>query len=588
MSTVELTITLPGRPPARIALARTLTSIGSAPDAQVRIAGVPAQWLLVHRERDRISIAVLETGERLALGPGPVMIDGAKIARAFAEEERAIPVGAIAEALANADDPSRALAGLLDHVIASAGADTGAIVLVEADGHTIAAARERPRDGRAGETSRPVADGSVILSDTVLQEVLSTGRSVAVEDTTTDPRLAGVPSVIDLGLSSVIAIPMLLGDRVAGAIYLGVRGVAHRFGPRLAADLAVVASMALPVVVQLRRGSTIHASGILGTSPVIATIRNLVERVAPTELAVLITGETGTGKEVVARALHAGSRRAKRPLVAVNCAAIPAGLFEAELFGHKRGAFTGAVADREGRLEAAHGSTLFLDEVGDLPPALQASLLRALQEHEIVRVGESVARAVDFRLVCATNRDLEAEVEAGRFRADLLFRLHEVTIELPPLRARGSDVELLAEVLLADAEVQLGTARHRLGDDARAALRSHDWPGNVRELRAAMRRAAVLANGPVIVARDLALPASRRRGVTTPPPATIAPPEPAPVPAPPTVAFDDRPLALARDEFVAAYCAAALERHGGNREAAAAALGISTRSLYRYLVGERD
>ncbi|MCW5809188.1 MAG: sigma 54-interacting transcriptional regulator, partial [Deltaproteobacteria bacterium] len=484
MSTVELAIALPGLPPARVALGRTLTSIGSAPDAQVRLAGVPAQWLLVHREGERIAIAVLASGERLTLGATPVVIDGATIGRASAVVEGAIPVGAIAESLAHAEDPARALAGLLDHVIASAGADTGAIVLVEANGHTIAAAREKG--------GRPVADGSVLLSDTVLHEVLSTGRSVAVEDTAADPRLAGVPSVIDLALSSVIAIPMLLGDRVAGAIYLGVRGVAHRFGPRLAADLAVVASMALPVVAQLRRQTAVHASGILGASPVIATIRGLVERVAPTELAVLVTGETGTGKEVVARALHAGSRRAARPLVAVNCAAIPHGLFEAELFGHKRGAFTGAIADREGRLEAAHGSTLFLDEIGELPTPLQASLLRALQEHEVVRVGESVARPVDFRLVCATNRDLEAEVAAGRFRADLLFRLHEVTIELPPLRARGGAGEQLAEVLLAEAEVQLGTPRHRLGDDARAALREHDWPGNVRELRAAMRRAAVL------------------------------------------------------------------------------------------------
>jgi transcriptional regulator with GAF, ATPase, and Fis domain len=269
-------------------------------------------------------------------------------------------------------------------------------------------------------------------------------------------------------------------------------------------------------------------------------------------------------------------------MVAVNCAAIPTNLFEAELFGHKRGAFTGAIADRIGRLEAADGSTLFLDEIGELPPALQAGLLRALQEREVVRVGDSTPRHIDFRLICATNRDLEAEVEAGRFRADLMFRLREVTIELPPLRDRGVDLDVLADALLAEAELDLGTARHRIGDDARAALRGHDWPGNVRELRAVMRRAAVLAAGPVIAARDLALPAPRRRS-----PATTLPPL-ASSPLPPPSSDTDRPLAIARDEFVAAYCAQVLDRHAGNREAAAAALGISVRSLYRYLTDGRD
>ncbi|MBS1125016.1 MAG: transcriptional regulator, partial [Deltaproteobacteria bacterium] len=576
---IALTIAIAGAPPARVTLTRTLTTIGSAPDAQLRIAGVPAQWLLVQRDGEHAVIAILATNQRITLGDGPIVIDGAVITRAPTEQDpvtlaEAIPVGTIAETLANADDPATALEGFLDLVIASADADTGAIVLVEAGGHTVACARER--DGHI------VNDGAALLSDTVLQEVLSTGRSVAVDDTAADPRLATVPSVINLRLASVIAIPMLLGDRIAGAIYLGKRRAGRRFGPRLAADLAVVAAMAMPVVAQLRRAGTSRSTGLLGASPVIAALRGLVDRVAPTELAVLITGETGTGKEVVARALHAGSPRALRPLVAVNCAAIPANLFESELFGHKRGAFTGATADRAGRLETADGSTLFLDEVAELPPALQASLLRALQEREIVRVGENVARKVDFRLVCATNRVLEDEVAAGRFRADLLFRLHEVTIELPPLRDRGADIEMLGEFLLAEAEAQLGTARHRLGSDARTALTQHDWPGNVRELRAAMRRAAVLAQGPVITAHDLALPAPRRR----PRPANPTPP----IGLPPTPAADpiaaDRPLAVARDAFVAAYCAAALQRHAGNREAAAAALGISTRSLYRYLLGD--
>jgi transcriptional regulator with GAF, ATPase, and Fis domain len=578
---LELSVAAPGVAPVRVALTRGLTAIGSAPDADLRIAGVPAQWLLVRRDGARVVVAVIATGRRLPLEDRPLVVDGitlALVAGGAAADTGAIPVGAIAAALAEAEHPSAALAALLDAVLAAADADTGAIVMRQDGGHAVVAARDR-----AGNVIR---DGAAVLSDTVLHEVLATGRPIAVDDTAIDPRLAGVQSVVDLALRSVIAIPMLLGDRTVGALYLGTHGAARRFGAPLAAELAVVASMALPAIAQLRRAGAPRAGSLVGAAPVIAALRGLIERVAPTDLSVLIAGETGTGKEVVAQALHAASARAARPMIAVNCAAIPANLFEAELFGHKRGAFTGAVADRAGRLEAADGSTLFLDEIGELPLPLQAALLRAIQEREVVRVGESAPRKVDFRLICATNKDLDAEVEGGRFRADLLFRLREVTAELPPLRERGGDVELLAAVLLADAEAQLGTPRHALAPDALAALRAHDWPGNVRELRAVMRRAAVLADGATVTARDLALPAPRRRTTTAPPP-PAPPPAPAPA-APPDLGSVDRPLAIARDQFVAAYCTAALARHNGNREAAAAALGISTRSLHRYLRGEPD
>ena len=584
-TTPAITLTVGAAAPVRVELTRTLTSVGSAPSADVRIAGVPSQWLLLQRTDDAVVIAVLATGQRYTLGAQPVIVDGATLARAHAAahgDEGGLAVGALSLVLAQADDPAAALAGLLTQAVAATGADLGAVVLRQGGGYTVAVARDA--------TGAPIDDGAAILSDTVLADVLRAGRVIAVDDVAADPRLAAIPSVVNLALRSVIAIPMVLGDEVAGALYLGARRPTRALGTRLAADLAVAASLALPLVSQLRRAGERSALA-LGASPVMRAVQGLVARIAPTDLAVLVTGETGTGKELVARAVHAASPRAGRPLVAVNCGAIPANLFESELFGHKKGAFTGAAGDRVGRLEAADGSTLFLDEIGELPPAMQAALLRALQEREVMRVGDDRARPVDFRLVCATNRDLEAEVAAGRFREDLLYRLREVTIELPPLRARGDDIVTLAEGFLAEAELAFGTTRHRLGAAARATLLAHDWPGNVRELRAVMRRAAVLADGVEVSAAELALPAPRRARVTQPPP---SPPQQLPPETPPPTTETqptgdvDRPLAVARDAFVAAYCAAALERHGGNREAAAAALGISTRSLQRYLSGERD
>ncbi len=305
-------------------------------------------------------------------------------------------------------------------------------------------------------------------------------------------------------------------------------------------------------------------------------VRRLIERVATSTLSVLIGGETGTGKEVAARALHALGPRAALPMVALNCSAVPAGLLEAELFGHARGAFTGAVGERIGRLEAAHGSTLFLDEIGDMPLPMQAALLRVLQEREVTRVGETRPRAIDVRLIAATHRDLDAEVVAGRFRQDLLFRLREVEVVLPPLRARGDDVVLLARLFLHQAERELALPVHRLAASAEAQLRAHAWPGNVRELRAVLRRAAVLCDGVEVTAADLGLGAPGDAGV-----ASDA------APAAPDDALGlgalDRPLADARDAYVARYVAAVLARHGGDRDAAAEALGISVRSLYRYL-----
>lgn len=256
-----------------------------------------------------------------------------------------------------------------------------------------------------------------------------------------------------------------------------------------------------------------HPSGrFVGASAALAAIERRIELVAPTGAAVLITGESGTGKELVAREIHGRSRRSARPLIKVNCAAVPRELYESEFFGHAKGAFTGATRDRVGRFELADGGTLFLDEVGEIPPDLQSKLLRVLQEGELERIGEEQTRAVDVRVIAATNRDLKREAEAGRFRPDLYFRLNVFPIEVPPLRQRPEDVAPLAEHFLQQAATRLGRAVPRLTRADADALRRYDWPGNVRELQHVIERAAIVSTGRHLVL-DLPAPA----GAAVPP-----------------------------------------------------------------------
>jgi len=291
--------------------------------------------------------------------------------------------------------------------------------------------------------------------------------------------------------------------------------------------------------------------GLIGTGEAMRTVQKSVGLLADSDAMVLLTGETGTGKEVVARAIHAYGRRAARPFVALNCAAIPSELLESELFGHVRGAFTGAIADRTGAFREAQGGTLLLDEIGDMGLAMQGKLLRALQERVVTPVGGKPVR-IDVRIVAATHRDLPGEVAAGRFREDLFYRLSIVPLHLPPLRERLSDIVPLAEHFLAEA-----VPARRLSADAAARLLSHPWPGNVRELRNAMARAAVMTRHATVAAADLGFLAGQ--------------------PAPATQAAD-LPGAVAQLE--AAMIQAALDRHGGNRARAARELGIHRPMLY--------
>jgi two-component system nitrogen regulation response regulator NtrX len=242
---------------------------------------------------------------------------------------------------------------------------------------------------------------------------------------------------------------------------------------------------------------------LVGSSPALESVRALIAKVGPTTARVLITGENGTGKELVARALHDASPRRDRPFVEVNCAAIPSELIESELFGHVKGSFTGAVSDRSGKFEQADGGTLFLDEVGDMSLPAQAKLLRVLQEGVVTRVGGSKPIQVDVRVLAATNKDIEHEIEEERFREDLLYRLNVVPIEVPALRDRRDDIPALVRHFAEQLAASAGVPGRKFADEAITLLKARVWPGNIRELRNAVERALILATGKVVTARDI-------------------------------------------------------------------------------------
>jgi two-component system response regulator AtoC len=306
------------------------------------------------------------------------------------------------------------------------------------------------------------------------------------------------------------------------------------------------------------------ASGLIGSDPAMREIFKLIGRVAPTDATVLVTGESGTGKELVARAIHQHSRRAHRPLVVVNCAAIPDALLESELFGYERGAFTGASQSKPGRLEAADGGSLFLDEIGELAPALQAKLLRVLQERSFERLGGRRAVHTDFRLIAATNQNLKTLIERGRFREDLFYRLNVVRIDVPPLRTRRNDIPALAERFLNAVPANPHRKTPKLSEAAMRILMDHDFPGNVRELENVIHRAAVLVSGPRIEADDLSRLLAARESRETPRGPDLL----------------EMPFGDARRTLERTLVERALSQAGGNKAEAARILGIRRQRLY--------
>jgi len=409
--------------------------------------------------------------------------------------------------------------------------------------------------------------------------VIHSGEAVVVNDVAADPgHFKEIDRLVGFETRSLLAAPLRFEDRVLGAIEVLNPVQGGRFGEpdrqvaRVFANLAAIAVANSQLREQLRkdnrglRQAAQPRGEMIGDSPAMRQVKELILRVAPATATVLLTGETGTGKELAARMIHANSPRAARPFIAVNCAALPATLLESELFGHEAGAFTGATGRKQGRFELADGGTIFLDEVAEVPPDSQVKLLRVLQEKEFVRVGGTTALGCDVRVIAATNRTLAEEIAAGRFREDLFYRLNVFPIEMPPLRDRVEDLAPLARHILARLAGDMKVPAPTLSPEVLAVLSRHDFPGNVRELENVLERACLLCAGreddeaPTI--RPEHLPAELGGGPTAAP-------------------REDGESALAASEK--ALITAALRDNGWNQTRAAAALGVS-RDNIRYRI----
>lgn len=386
-------------------------------------------------------------------------------------------------------------------------AEHGAILLDGQGNEKFSSLFAYPAPARHGEPVR--------VSRTITRQVMEQGVAILGADVPASGGLSGVESLVSFKVRSLLCVPLTVFQKVLGCIYLDT----SRPGTRFDRDhLQLVASIAGSCAVALENSRRLQwleqenmrlaaeinlQHSMVGESAAMKEVYLFLSRVAPTESTVLVAGESGTGKELVARAIHRNSPRAGRPFIAINCAAIPEGLLESELFGYERGAFTGAAVQKKGRLEVADGGVVFLDEIGELAPALQVKLLRVLQEREFERLGGSRPISIDIRLIAATNQDLAAAVKARTFREDLYYRLNVVSFVLPRLRERVEDIPILAEYFVAKFAAKCKVKAKKISPEAMAGLVNYDWPGNVRELENAIERALVLGVSDFIRPEDL-------------------------------------------------------------------------------------
>jgi transcriptional regulator with GAF, ATPase, and Fis domain len=483
---------------------------------------------------------------------------------------------ALARRLFAEKDPAATAEILLSEVRALCGADRGFVVVREGDRYV----------QKLELDFADPSDDERAFSRTLVARALEEQALVAVDGASVASQFRGVESLVALGAGAVRAVPLVAGGKSIGAIYLDRRAgpfapEADRFLRELGEIAALVIQRALERDALRRRNKHLERDlfaqhdfrGIVTRDPRMLELLRMVAQVADTGATVLVCGETGTGKELIARALHLNSGRARHPFVTVHCSALPSTLLEAELFGHVKGAFTGADRDRPGRLASAHGGTLFLDEIGELSPEVQAKLLRFLQFGELQRLGTDSVISVDVRVIAATHEDLAAMVAARRFRQDLYFRLKVVEVTIPPLRERRGDILLIADAMLRE-KWRRGGERPAFSPAAERALAAYAFPGNVRELVHIVERACVLARGPQI---DLDL---------LPPEVVARVPDAAP---PRFARFDADTLSAARADAVAAvereFVKALLAEAGGN-VSQAARIAAMNRTYLQRLVGK--
>ncbi|HSD89764.1 MAG TPA: sigma 54-interacting transcriptional regulator [Kofleriaceae bacterium] len=552
-----------------------------------------------------ISIHRLESGDEIVIGGTKLAYlpaDGVAVTRATSNVTMEVSSRQLF-ALTGRDDRARrhlaAIAQLGDRLRAESAAGRDAVARAACDAARIALEAHRTFVLSAGKRPAPVAaslgpneSSQLQLPHDLVDKVINQRQVVTAES----------------GGRALIAAPVHGGsDEVIGILWIDRKGASWDESDSLAAGCLAHLTSAAWVGADAREQLSRRADALeerladgdfVGRSAAAQRVVDFVNRVGPSDATILLGGESGSGKEMVARAIHRASRRAKGPCVAVNCAALTESLIESELFGHEKGAFTGATEKKAGRFEMADRGTLFLDEVGELPLGLQTKFLRVLEERRFERVGGQKAIEVDVRVVAATNRDLQEMVKRGQFREDLYYRLSVIHIEVPPLRERLDDVPLLAEHFLARFRQQAARRITGFAPDAIAAMTRYAWPGNVRELRNAIERAIVLGDREQIIAQDLppqvlaqAAPPRTRNSPPTPPLGSaistavpsIPPPAPAPTPAPVIEAPTAPVRAKSLRELEKEGILAALAATGGNKAQAAAILEIDRSTLYKKL-----
>ena len=590
----SLRVQVPGRGPTVYHLYKKISSLGAAPEndivlpdplvgdafAHILFDGQTYTIATLSRKSDlmvngkRRKKHKLSHDDKLVVGAIELrfsLID----AQAPAEEEAAETMAEIdayhklfdfSAKLMEKHDLDDLLEALMDSVVEITNADKGFLILMDGDEMHVKVARNLMREN--------IADALSQLSDSIVAKVVKTMKPVIISDAMNDEEFAGSKSIMKLRLTSVICVPLLERGKLIGLIYVGNDSIVDLLQPETMQILTIFAAQASLIVSNAllldhlrvdnrqltQRLEQIRFGEIVGTSAPMQEVFKKVEKVAGTDISVLITGETGTGKELIAREIHSRSPRAGQPFVTINCGAIPENLLESELFGHVKGAFTGAVANKQGKFQAAHGGTLFLDEIGEMPLNLQVKLLRAIQERIIIRVGDTRAEAVDIRIVAATNRSLEDEIQAGRFREDLYYRLNVVNIHLPPLRVRQEDVVVIARYLLGRYAKEYDSKVKGFSPNATVGIRKHHWPGNIRELENRIKKALVLAESTMIGPDDLGL---------------------TPEVLPPILT-----LAEAKDKFQRDYINEVLALNNGNRTKTARDLGVDPRTVFRHLEKE--
>jgi transcriptional regulator with GAF, ATPase, and Fis domain len=591
----SLRLTAPGHPPTVYHLHKKITSIGSGPDNDIVLPDplVP-DGFAVHFDGQTYTVFAPKKAEFVVNGKKRskhklthderVVIGSCDLRFTLVDDAQAVPENEAANTIADLDaytklyefsdklmhtrDLTELLEALMDAVIQITNADKGFLILLEGENLDVKVARNLNREN--------IADAVTQLSDSIIAKVVRSRKPVIVSDAMSDDEFAGAKSVMHLKVSSVICVPLLDRGRLLGIIYVGNDAIRDLFQEQTLRVLTVFASQAALIVAnalhmnELRhdnrrlneRLEQYRFGEIVGTSPPMQQVFRKVEKIAPTDISVLITGETGTGKELIAREIHNRSPRTGKPFITINCGAIPENLLESELFGHVKGAFTGAVANKQGKFQAADGGTLFLDEIGEMPIELQVKLLRALQEKVVFRVGDTRPEAVDIRILAATNRDLEKEIAGARFREDLYYRLNVVNLELPPLRVRGDDVLVIARYLLARYSREYDAKVKGLSPNAAVAIRKHAWPGNIRELENRIKKAIVLCESTVIGPDDLGLTGDVLPQILT--------------------------LADAKDKFQRDYINEVLALNNGNRTKTARDLGVDPRTVFRHLEKESD